>query len=259
MALLVYGKAFDIMHEYSEIMAIPTFLDQAVHTSFSVQDQLCLIEFGVESFACHVSNYHRRVVLNCDQFPMMLHWLAWAPPEVECPRRKYVAGVIANCLDEKLEYNTRKLKHLFHDEIRVAAQYGTCHPDLYCFGLALRKGQRADVVLNESHNSLLKAMCQSCRRIGLPLLSARSNAKRELGVGSRGAVQKWSLLRLVQGLSLFLKLDKCLMTNVTCHINAFLAFHKSDRQNARVNALMRCTSASQIRVSLNYFYDYMTI
>lgn len=196
MALLVYGKADQILNEYNEMIAVPSFLDESVDMTAPISQQLQLIEFAVESIASHLCNYHRRVVFNCWQFPMMLHWLAFLPHDKACGRRKFLCRTIADTADERLEFNARKLKQLFGvDVFRAAAASGTCSVDLYCFGLALRKGQRSDVVLNEGQNSLLKAMTTNCRRIGLPLLSSRANIKRELGVGSRGAVQKWSLLR----------------------------------------------------------------
>ena len=59
----------------------------------------------------------------------------------------------------------------------------------------LRRSARADVRVNEGHNSLIKAMANRCPRIGLPLLSARVNVKKELGLGSRGASKRWSSIR----------------------------------------------------------------
>ena len=54
---------------------------------------------------------------------------------------------------------------------------------------------KGDVAINEGHNSLIKSIVQRCRNIGLPLLSARSNCKKELRVGIRGAPSKWSQVK----------------------------------------------------------------
>ena len=196
MANLVCGKAYAILHEYDGKLRTGSFLEPAVSKGLPVDAQLILIECAVELFANHCCGYDRRVLSECTKFPFRLQWLAHAPPETECPHRKWIGNLIVSMPPQALELNTAKLLGIFgKKKFQHVAETGKCPEDLYAVGVALRKSQRADVMLNESHNSLIKSIATTCRRIGLPLLSARCNVKRELGVGSRGASQRWSLLR----------------------------------------------------------------
>ena len=54
---------------------------------------------------------------------------------------------------------------------------------------------RTDIRINEQYNSLIRTLCTRCRMIGLPLLSARVNLKKQLGVGTRGVTMKFSSLK----------------------------------------------------------------
>lgn len=197
LAQLVCGKADQIFHHYSEMLVLPAFMETLSLADLSIENQLCLIEFAVDELICHSAGYHRRVISELSRFPMSLHWLSHRPAHEHCWQRRWLGNSIASTADKCLELNARKLKKLFGTEVfRHMAETGTCpNPALFSWGFAFSKCQKSDIVLNESHNSLIKSIVSSCKRIGLPLLSARCNVKRELGVGSKGAIQRWSKLR----------------------------------------------------------------
>ena len=98
--------------------------------------------------------------------------------------------------DERvLDTATLKVMRLLGPEVREAAESGTCGVNLFCVGKMIKVYMKCDVRVNEGWNSLLKTICTRCRRIGLALLSARVNLKKFLGVGSRSAPSKWSVLK----------------------------------------------------------------
>ena len=199
-AQLVYEKAAQIMSEFSSLFSKPDWANHLFTSAASQQlshtDKLMLLELGVEAILCHAGGYNRRVVRGCDQFPLNFMWFCHQPADVVCFRRKYFAQQVMATIDERLESTARRLKALFRDEIDYTAKTGLCKPMMWSFSLALRYNIRSDVCINESHNSLIKGISARCRRIGLPLLSGRCNVKRELGTGTRGAVSRWSKVRL---------------------------------------------------------------
>lgn len=91
--------------------------------------------------------------------------------------------------------NSLKLRRIMPGRLEHAAATGMCGPDLWAFVKGLCLFAKADIANNEGHTSLIKGQCQRTRNIGLPLLSARCNIKRELGIGTRGACTRWSQVR----------------------------------------------------------------
>jgi hypothetical protein len=88
-----------------------------------------------------------------------------------------------------------KIRTLFHDDLQVAKVHGTCGRHLYRFSLVLRIHLIMDTQSVEGINSLIRVNCTRCRRIGLPLLSARTQMKKALSLGTRNAATKWSEVR----------------------------------------------------------------
>ena len=93
-----------------------------------------------------------------------------------------------------LDVNAAKVKRLYLADLQQAAADGRCGPNLYAFAVSLRSMMKGDVQNCEGMNSLIRAVTDKCRNIGLPLLSARCVLKRALGVGARGAITKWSAM-----------------------------------------------------------------
>ena len=54
---------------------------------------------------------------------------------------------------------------------------------------------QADIRCNESYNNLLKNIVDLSPHINLPLLSARVNTKKLMGLGTRGISHRWSTLK----------------------------------------------------------------
>lgn len=151
-----------------------------------------ILELGVCLNLHHHAAYSRRVVRDTQRFPLALFWLAYSPPNICCKKRQSIATFVLNSNPDCLEANARKLRGLAYDEFQQMAASGVCGPILYSIMLAVTTVAKGDVAINEGHNSLIKSIVQRCRCISLPLLSARSNCKKELKVGVRGAPTKWS-------------------------------------------------------------------
>ena len=94
-----------------------------------------------------------------------------------------------------LEVTTRKVRNLFPEEIKYSQETGLCKIKLWVFILGLCRFLKAHIATNEGYNSLLKGLAVRCRNIGLPLLSARCNIKRSIGVGMRGSQTRWGSIK----------------------------------------------------------------
>ena len=97
--------------------------------------------------------------------------------------------------NEFLDITTRKVKQLLRPELMRAASNGVADPVLFAMSSGLRELAKSDVRQNEGMNSLIRTLCQRCRHIGMPLLSARTTIKKEIGVGMRGACTRWRDIR----------------------------------------------------------------
>ena len=154
-----------------------------------------VLELGVSLNLHHHAAYWRRVVLDCKRLPTALFLLSHEPPDRPCAKRQRLAKFIIDTPHDQLESNTRKLRGVCIDEFRQCAADGTIGPVLHSLATSWSSTAKGDVAINEGHNSLIKAINGRCRNIGLPLLSARANAKKELKVGVRGAPVKWSQVK----------------------------------------------------------------
>jgi len=94
-----------------------------------------------------------------------------------------------------LELTTWKLINICRTDFQMGADTGITGPFLWACCQLIRTKVPPDSQPNEGYNSLLKVVAQRSRTIGLPLLSARANIKKGLGVGSRGSSKKWSEIR----------------------------------------------------------------
>ena len=198
------GKAKEISLEISGLMASNshTWAKLIVLTLFGCEGALPdgleladLLELGVALNCHHHASYQRRIIRDTQRLPLALFWIAFERPEVQCPMRKSVAQFILHCKDEYLEANARKLRVFAFEEFEEMAASGRCGPILFSIMSCVAATAKGDVAINEGHNSLIKSIVQRCRNIGLPLLSARSNCKKELRVGIRGAPSKWSQVK----------------------------------------------------------------
>jgi len=99
--------------------------------------------------------------------------------------------MIIDTADADLEVNAKKLKTLFRDDIVHASREGTCSLKLWTVCRAIASQLKGDTHLNEGYNSIIRTLSERSKNIGLPLLSARCNIKKALGVGSRNASKSW--------------------------------------------------------------------
>lgn len=202
---LVCGKAESIASEWSQLansdaktwagairIALED-LDEGLPGGARLSD---VLELGVNLIFHYHAAYQRRIVTDTQRLPLALFWFGHAPADTPCHRRQVLAQRILNTHPSKLESNTAKLRQLCEGDFEQCAQDGTVGPLLYSVVGSWKRVARSDVARNEGHNSLIKSINNRCRNIGLPLLSARSNAKKELGVGVRGAPQKWRQVKL---------------------------------------------------------------
>ncbi len=154
-----------------------------------------LIELGVSLVFHHHAAYTRRICDDLKRLPYALFWFACAAPQTACGVRQRLAKALLAAAPETLEINAQKIRLLCAEDLEQCAAHGTAGPLLYSLVLSWAASAKSDVAINEGHNSLIKAIAQRCRNIGLPLLSARANCKKELKVGVRGAPQKWSAVK----------------------------------------------------------------
>ncbi len=94
-----------------------------------------------------------------------------------------------------MDNSTLKLRCLFRADFEEAARSGRTGTQLYAVTLALRMYLPCEVETNEGYNRLVKCIADRAPNIKLSLLDARANIKKRLGVGSRGACSKWSVVR----------------------------------------------------------------
>ena len=195
---MVHGKAIAIATEMvalgsynSKVWArkLALAMDDLRESSIDISD---VLELGVTLNFHHFASYWRRVVLDCKRLPNALFLLTLSPPQESCQQRQRVAKCVLETPLEKLDSNVRKLRQRCLEEFESTARSGKLGPILHTTISAWSSSAKSDVAINEGHNSLIKAISGRCKNIGLPLLSARANTKKELRVGVRGAPVKWS-------------------------------------------------------------------
>eukprot|EP00959_Pyramimonas_sp_CCMP1952_P327306 6852316-Pyramimonas_sp.AAC.1 len=96
---------------------------------------------------------------------------------------------------DELEHSTFKVRDAYKADIEFAARTGFCTRELWTFIQVLRVHVYSDIQECEGVNSLTKHIADQCRGIKLPLLSARVQVKKALGLGTRGLRHKWSSVR----------------------------------------------------------------
>ena len=200
LADLVYFKADRIMLEFSSLLSCPLWAQPLMDaSSLSLDQKHSLIELGIEVTCNHAAGYDRRVREPTKQYPLKLMWLCFKPADEVCPHRQAIAREIHETPMDQLDTNCAKLRRKLTDDLKHAADTGQAKPTLYSFGLAFKSNVKESIWINESHNSIIRGCCTKNRNIGLPLVSARCNSKKELGmeVGLRGSSSKWSKIRPV--------------------------------------------------------------
>ncbi len=94
-----------------------------------------------------------------------------------------------------LDITTLKLFYRYRADFESAAKHGVIGNQLYVICKLFRRCLRCDVQANEGYNRLLKVISTRSPNMTLPLLDARTNVKKLLGVGARGACTRWTHVR----------------------------------------------------------------
>ena len=186
----VCGKAQAIYNEFDKLLNdTAIWISTLVGGTGSAEQMSEILLLGVELNCNHAAGYKRRMFQRTETLPFSLLWFTHQPDHVDCPMRRAVAAEVLATPDENMDTTALKLKNLFRSEFLDSQQHGTCGQNLWAVIKPWYDKSKGHVGRNEGHNSLIKAICNRCRNIGLPLLSARCNMKKELGVGMRGAAK----------------------------------------------------------------------
>eukprot|EP00973_Karenia_brevis_P093421 12417251-Karenia_brevis.AAC.1 len=94
--------------------------------------------------------------------------------------------------NDELDICTLKIKHRFAEDLHTACQDGTLTVKLRSLITMLRVYPYSDVWDLEGFNGTLKSCISRCPNIGLPLVAGRCEMRKELGIGGRKFVRKWS-------------------------------------------------------------------
>lgn len=105
-----------------------------------------------------------------------------------------VANEVLSIDDALLEDNTRKVKHLFAEEMTECVQHGTCARRLWLLLASWRRHAIGHTKAIEGTNSMIKQVGTRCPNISLELLSSRIVLKKALAVGNREGA-RWSTMR----------------------------------------------------------------
>ena len=195
-AELSCGKAESIIAEF-DVLVEPatwaqTLLDSASVALLANSDELDelqqLFVVGVELALCSHAGYFRRIVSEVVIFPHRAMRVAHSPADSVCELRRATAKEVLQSKEE----NMIKLKALCNDDLRYAVRTGMCKPMLYSIIRGWYEGGDATVEINEGHHSTIRKECTRSRHIGLDMLSARCNGKKELGLANG---KKWSQCR----------------------------------------------------------------
>ena len=98
--------------------------------------------------------------------------------------------MLAEAEESKLEINALKVLVLCRPEVEFAAATGRCRGRLYSIAMEIRVRLKVSVEVIEGYHNIIRV--NTCRppNMGLPLLSARCNIKKALGIGSKGSSKK---------------------------------------------------------------------
>ena len=192
-AQLVYGKATTFLHEMADAFSRPQNWT-TLRRGTSDADRPAVIAMGVLLFAHDIAAYSRKFE-PFFRLPLTIVWFAYRPHDVFCQKRVDLAKELLGHDIHKLDITSRKFVRICKSELEDTVTSGLAGERTYAMALLMRNNLLPDAQRNVQYNSLISTISKRCRHIGLPLLCARANMKKTLGVGTRGAAHKWSHIR----------------------------------------------------------------
>lgn len=213
LADIVYTRAADIMGDFMASLnpghwrTELEYIQQVGSSSPSV-----LAAFVILLTLTGAAEFHRRVYMQTQTYPLQLLWLVFAPWAVHCPERQRVAQHLLKQRDADLEPNTIRFRIEWQGELQVAAASGKICPRVHAFLSAVMRMWSCDTQEQEGANSMISAMVARSPNLSLPVLAARLTIKKTIfnevssvkgsakGVGDRVAV-RLAVKRLVHQLS----------------------------------------------------------
>ena len=141
------------------------------------------------------SQFNRRVVQVASSYPCKILLLVKKDPQAQCQIRRELAQSILDAEDRDLHVVPRKIKQLFHKDLREAATTGKLGPWLASSLLEVRRLWKADTRDNERVNKQITLLGDRCPGSTNELVSARVCLKHFIGANALPGTRKWSTLK----------------------------------------------------------------
>ena len=115
-------------------------------------------------------------------FPLLLVWLVWSRPFIDCECRRYCAadllspGLLETCGDD----TTHKIVFLFKKELEEARDHGTLDASLHALLMDLCWLWKLDTQAIEGVNGILKHNTSICPYVAWHLMSSRITNRKVL-------------------------------------------------------------------------------
>ena len=143
-----------------------------------------LLAYIVSNIGSVVCNFIRRVQQPCRAFPRLLSWLTSV---AQGQHNDFIAEVCGKLCERMSAHDavdnfTFKVWTWFHTELHVCAETGVVPFNLHAFMDDLNGVWVVDSQYVEGCNGVLKKIVDQAPHINLPLLSARTTTKRQLGL-----------------------------------------------------------------------------
>ena len=178
---MVYARAADIMGDFMALLKPGHWTQELEYMQgASSSEPSALAAFVILLALTGAAEFHRRIYMQTQTYPLQLLWLVFAPWQVQCPERQRVAQhLISQCCAE-LEPNTCRFCAEWQAELQEAAASGKLCPRVHAFLAAVRHMWTCDTQEQEGANSMLSAMVGRAPSISLPALAARLTIKKAL-------------------------------------------------------------------------------
>ena len=127
------------------------------------------------------TNYKRRFLRQTRTFPLLMFWLIYSKPDLDCANRRQCASDILDLPDGALGVSTVKLRQHFKPELIQARDTGFMHSRLWNMLNQLANVWWTDTQEVEGANSIIKAIASAGPNTTWNLLSSRLLIKKNVG------------------------------------------------------------------------------
>jgi len=124
------------------------------------------------------ANYYFRFLRRTRSYPCLILFFILSPPDESCWHRKTIANDILT--GAMVDPQVAKLKALFEEDLKEAAEHGTCTKRLWDLITAISRVWASDTEEIEGANNVIKAICKSSPSLAHKLLWARVMIKKML-------------------------------------------------------------------------------